>query len=208
MESKNHKIIHDFIDNNEVKEILQWVNQIKHTVTTDYHHMVEIGKVLKGSSHMYDISKTELTKKVTNKQSGNDVMNENLPHIFLTVLDKISKSLDIPTDNVYLQIVDMNSGGVIKAHYDIGISGYINFKTNISVLSENYELNVGNDVFKIKEKDLYCFEASLYKHWTEKEFKTRRVLLSYGFLVPYKILGRSENDPRVRLSNRIERYFQ
>ena len=106
MESKNHKIIHDFINDDEVKEILKWVDQIDHTLTTDYHHMVEIGKVLKGSSHMYDISKTELTKKVTNKQSGDDVVNENLPQIFFDLIDRISKNLSIPTDNVYLQIVD------------------------------------------------------------------------------------------------------
>jgi hypothetical protein len=54
---------------------------------------------------------------------------------------------------------------------------------------------------------LYCFEASLYKHWTE-EFNSRRVFLSFGFLVPYNVLGRNENDPRIRLSRRIENYFQ
>jgi len=54
---------------------------------------------------------------------------------------------------------------------------------------------------------MYCFEASLYKHWT-KEFKSRRVFLSFGFILPYKILGRTEDDPRVRLSKRIEKHFQ
>jgi hypothetical protein len=55
---------------------------------------------------------------------------------------------------------------------------------------------------------MYCFEASLFKHWTPNKFDSRRILLSFGFLIPYKDLGRSEEDPRVRLSQRIEKYFQ
>ncbi len=55
--------------------------------------------------------------------------------------------------------------------------------------------------------DLYSFEASLFKHWTN-EFNSRRVLLSFGFLLKYEDLDRSENDPRVKLSKRIQSYFQ
>jgi hypothetical protein len=55
---------------------------------------------------------------------------------------------------------------------------------------------------------MYCFEASLYKHWTPEPFNSRRVMLSFGFVLPYEALNRSEDDPRVRLSKRIERYFQ
>jgi hypothetical protein len=51
------------------------------------------------------------------------------------------------------------------------------------------------------------FEASLYKHWTD-EFSSRRVLLSFGFVLPYDALGRKSDEPRVRLSQRIEKYFQ
>ncbi len=208
MESKNNKIINNFITDEEVKNILLWVDEIDHIPNTNHHHIVEVRKDLKGYSHMYDISKTDLTKFVTEKQSGDDVVQIKLPEIFNEILKKISKTVEIPIDNSYLQIVDMNKGGTIKAHYDIGIDGYINYKCNISVLSDSYELNVDKHVFKINPKDLYCFEASLYKHWTEKEFNSRRVLLSYGFLIPYEKLGRNENDPRVRLSKRIQKYFQ
>lgn len=208
MESKSNKIINDFISDEQVNTIINWVDNIDHSIDTNYHHMVELTKVLNGNSHMYDISKTEITKFITNKQSGNDVLNTELPQIFFDLINRISDEVKIPVDNTYLQIVDMNRGGKIKAHYDVSINGYINYKCNISVLSEEYEVNIDKDKLKIKEKDLYSFEASLYKHWTEKEFKSRRVLLSYGFLIPYEILGRSENDPRVRLSKRIEKYFQ
>ena len=59
----------------------------------------------------------------------------------------------------------------------------------------------------IDEGDLYCFEASLYKHWSNS-FDFDRIILSFGFILEYSDLGRDENDPRVRLSKRIERYFQ
>jgi hypothetical protein len=101
----------------------------------------------------------------------------------------------------------MNSGGKINPHYDAAVEGHVNYKCNISVLSEDYELFLDKDVIEIKEGDLYGFEASLYKHWTN-EFKSRRVFLSFGFLIPYDVVGRTETDVRIRLSNRIERYFQ
>jgi hypothetical protein len=86
-------------------------------------------------------------------------------------------------------------------------TGYINYKCNLSVLSEDYKFYVDKDVLEISELDLYGFEASLYKHWTD-EFSSRRVLLSFGFVLPYHLLNRESNEPRVRLSQRIERYFQ
>ena len=101
----------------------------------------------------------------------------------------------------------MNKGGRIQPHYDASIDGYINYKCNISVLSEDYKIFIGDSSPVIEQKDLYCFEASLYKHWTE-EFNSRRVFLSFGFIVPYSVVGRTENDPRVRLSQRITKYFQ
>jgi hypothetical protein len=75
------------------------------------------------------------------------------------------------------------------------------------VLSENYDFFVGDESINIEKTDLYAFEASLYKHWTN-EFNSRRILLSFGFVLPYEVLNRTENEPRVRLSKRIGRYFQ
>jgi len=101
----------------------------------------------------------------------------------------------------------MNKGGKINPHYDASLDGYINYKCNISVLSEDYDLFIDKDSIRIQETDLYGFEASLYKHWTN-EFNSRRVFLSFGFILKYEDLGRNCDDPRVRLSKRIERYFQ
>jgi hypothetical protein len=101
----------------------------------------------------------------------------------------------------------MNKGGKINPHYDASINGYINYKCNISVLSEDYDIFIGDEKELIQQSDLYCFESSLYKHWTN-EFNSRRVFLSIGFLVPYSVTNRSKEDPRVRLSQRIQKYFQ
>jgi ferredoxin-fold anticodon binding domain-containing protein len=208
MEFNNHRIIRDFISDNEVKSIIDWFNKITHVQKADNHHIIELGKKLNGNSHMFNISKNELTDYVTNFQSGNDVLNTELPVVINNLIDRISLFVGLPKENVFLQAVDMHNGGTIRPHYDISVEGYINYKCNISVFAEDYNFNIDKEVISIKQKDMYCFEASLYKHWTEKEFTSRRVLLSFGFLVPYSLMNRSGNDPRVRLSRRINKYFQ
>jgi hypothetical protein len=208
VEPKNHKIIKGFLNDNEIKPIIDWVNSIDHVQKTNYGHLVEIGKALKGNSHMFDISKTESTKKVTTMQSGDDVMSEDVPQFITELVDRVAKSAGIPAKNVFMQVVDTNKGGKIKAHYDIGINGFIIYKCNLSVLSEDYQFHVDGDCINVEQGDLYCFEASLYKHWTNNEFNSRRVLLSFGFVLPYEVLGREVNDPRIRLSQRIEKYIQ
>lgn len=204
----NHMIIKNFINDNEVNSIINWVDSINHIQKSDNHHIIELGKKLNGNSHMFDISKTDLTKYVTNFQSGNDVLNDELPVVIHNLIDRISELVNLPKDNVFLQAVDMDNGGTINPHYDISVDGYINYKCNISVLAEDYNFIIDKNTIKVSQTDIYCFEASLYKHWTEKEFTSRRILLSFGFLIPYSLLGRNENDPRVRLSNRINKYFK
>jgi len=203
MEFNNHKIVRNFINYDEVNSIINWVDSINHIQKSDNHHIIELGKKLNGNSHMFDISKTELTNYVTKFQSGNDVLSDELPEVIHSLIGKISVIIGLPMDNVFLQAVDMDFGGTINPHYDISVDGYINYKCNISVLAEDYNFIIDKNVVNVKQTDIYCFEASLYKHWTEKEFTSRRILLSFGFLVPYSLLNRNDNDPRIRLSNRI-----
>ena len=143
----------------------------------------------------------------TKFQSISNVSREPLPGFIYKIIDRISEEFNFPKDNIFLQAVDMSKGGKITPHYDASIDGYINYKCNISILSEDYELFLDKESISIEETDLYGFEASLYKHWTN-EFNSRRVFLSFGFILPYEILNRTENDPRVRLSKRISKYFQ
>ena len=203
----NYKIIKNFITKDEVDQIINWLSSVNHSGSDSNHHLTELGKLLNGNSYMFDISNTPLTNYITKFQSISDVSYDILPDFIYNLVDKISKEFSFPKDNIFLQAVDMNKGGKINPHYDTSVSGYINYKCNISVLSEDYELFLDKESIKIQATDLYGFEASLYKHWTN-EFNSRRVFLSFGFIVPYNVVGRNENDPRVRLSQRIQKYFQ
>lgn len=207
MESKNHKIIKNFIIKDEVRLILEWIDSLNHVVNDPNYHLAELSKSLNGKSCIFDISQTELTKYITKFQSVSDVSTDKLPDFIYNIIYKISELMNFPKEHIFLQAVDMNKGGKINPHYDASIDGYINYKCNISVLSEDYNIYIDDEVELISETDLYCFESSLYKHWTN-EFNSRRVFLSIGFIIPYSVMNRTETDPRVRLSKRIEKYFQ
>ena len=205
--TETYKTIKKFITKDEVNQIVNWIDYVNHNGNDSNHHLTELSKTLNGKSYIFDISNTQLTNYITKFQSISDVSNENLPEFIYKIIDRISEEFNFPKDNVFLQSVDMNKGGKINPHYDASIDGYINYKCNISVLSEDYNFFIDKESINIEETDLYGFEASLYKHWTN-EFNSRRVFLSFGFILPYEILNRTENDPRVRLSKRIEKYFQ
>jgi hypothetical protein len=203
----NYKIIKNFITKDEVDQIVNWLSSVNHSGNDSNHHLTELGKLLNGKSYMFDISDTFITNYITKFQSISDVSKEVLPDFIHKLIDRISIEFNFSKENIFLQAVDMNKGGKINPHYDTSVNGYINYKCNISVLSEDYELFLDKESIKIQATDLYGFEASLYKHWTN-EFNSRRVFLSFGFLLKYEDLGRNINDPRVRLSRRIEKYFQ
>jgi hypothetical protein len=201
------KIKKKFITQDEANQIVNWLDSVNHTGDDSNHHLTELSKSLNGVSYMFDISNTPLTNYITKFQSISDVSKEGLPSFIFNIIDRISEEFNFPKDNVFLQAVDMNKGGKINPHYDASIDGYVNYKCNICVLSEDYDLFLDKESIKIQETDLYGFEASLYKHWTN-EFNSRRVFLSFGFVLKYEDVGRDINDPRVRLSKRIEKYFQ
>lgn len=204
---ENYKLIKNFITKDDVDQIVNWLSSINHSGSDSNYHLTELGKLLNGKSYIFDISDTVITNYITKFQSISDVSKEVLPEFIHKLIDRVSIEFKFPKENIFLQVVDMNKGGKINPHYDASINGYINYKCNISVLSDDYELFLDKESIKIQETDLYGFEASLYKHWTN-EFNSRRVFLSFGFLLKYEDLGRNINDPRVRLSRRIEKYFQ
>jgi hypothetical protein len=205
--TETYKIIKKFITKDVVNQIVTWIDSVNHNGNDSNHHLTELSKTLNGKSYVFDISNTSLTNYITKFQSISDVSKEPLPDFIYKIIDRISEEFNLPKDNIFLQAVDMDKGGKINPHYDASIDGYINYKCNISVLSENYDFFVGDESINIEKTDLYAFEASLYKHWTN-EFNSRRILLSFGFVLPYEVLNRTENEPRVRLSKRIGRYFQ
>jgi len=204
---ETYKIKKKFITKDESSQIVNWIDSVKHIGNDSNHHLTELSKVLNGKSFIFDISNTELTNYITKFQSISDVSTESLPEFIYNIIDRISIEFNFPKENIFLQAVDMNKGGKINPHYDAAIDGYVNYKCNISVLSDDYDFFIDKSLITIEETDLYGFEASLYKHWTN-EFNSRRVFLSFGFLLKYEDLNRDIDDPRVRLSKRIEKFFQ
>ena len=205
--TETYKVKKKFITKDESNQIVEWIDSVNHIGNDSNHHLTELSKSLNGKSYIFDISNTPLTNYITKFQSISDVSKEPLPELINNIIDRISKELNLKKDNVYLQAVDMSKGGKIDPHYDVSIDGYINYKCNVSILSEDYDFFMDKESIKIEETDLYCFEASLYKHWTN-EFNSRRIFLSFGFVMKYEDLGREINDPRIRLSKRIQKYFQ
>jgi hypothetical protein len=203
-----HKIFNNFIDAAETAQLVDWVTGLGHEKGTPNHHLSELSKSIKGTSIMFDISNTELTNYITEFQSISEVRHDGVPDFIDNIIKRIASKLNIPADHVFLQAVDMAKGGSIQKHYDASLDGYVNYKCNISVLAQDYEFCIDEETLVISQSDMYCFEASLYKHWTPSPFTSRRVMLSFGFILPYELLNRDENDPRVRLSKRIKKYFQ
>ena len=204
---QDYKILKGFISRNDAAEIKDWVDSLTEESGSPNHHLSELSKVINGKSIIFDIADTNYTNYITKFQSISAVNREPVPGIVTKLIDRIAETLKISKDHIFLQAVDMNSGGKIDPHYDASIEGYINYKCNLSVLSEDYIMHIDKNNVPIQETDLYCFEASLYKHWTDP-FKSRRIFLSFGFILKYEELGRTVDDPRVRLSRRIEKYFQ
>lgn len=208
MEPKDYKVIKNFISDSEADQIRKWIeiDGLSPESANPNHHLTEIAKSINGISMIFDISNTNITEYITKFQSVHKVKS-GVPDFIKNIVDRVADINELPKENVFLQVIDMKKGGKINPHYDASINGYINYKCNISVFSEDYDIFIGDTSARIEEKDLYCFEASLYRHWTN-EFNSRRIFLSIGFIVPYSTMNRDENDPRVRLSKRIEKYFQ
>jgi hypothetical protein len=198
----------NFIDEEESAQIVDWVSSLVTSTGKPNHHLDKLSRSLSGTSAMFDISKTEVTQYITQFQSISSVVQSDVPQFIYALRDKISSQLNISTDHSFLQAVDMSTGGTVQKHYDAAVEGHINYKCNISVLAEPYDFCIDRDTLTIEQSDMYCFEASLYKHWTPDPFRSRRILLSFGFMLPYEALLRDPEDPRVRLSNRIAKHFQ
>ena len=209
MEKSNFKSFSDFLTESERNDILNFVLNFDFDLDEIQNfHIKTVGSELNGKSFMFNIDETEVSNYLSTFQSGSQVFNKNLlPNSIINLKEKISQKCEINLENCFLQIIKMKSGGKIRKHYDSTLPGFINYKCNISLLSDNYVLFTDDENIDVRQNDLYCFEASLYKHWTE-EFKSDRILLSFGFGLPLEKLDRKSDDPRVRMSERIFRYFQ
>ena len=197
------KIIKNFITEAEVKEIKYWLKDYNpNTPKIENIHIKEINDKINGFSILKDITKTEVSSYISAYQGDNTVVEE-VPLILETIKDRIAEQLNLNKDHDFVQVFSMAGGGCVKAHYDAGIPGYLTYKCNANLEGPEVEtVFVGKEKLEAGVKDLYCFEANLFKHWVDVS-ENNRIILSYGFIVPYSDLRWDADSPRVRLSERI-----
>lgn len=204
----NIHLIDEFISPEEQALVLHFIQQYKlpQTQVINNIHINTLVSGLKGSSLSHNFSNSKESKEIARYQGSNEI--NQIDKIFLTIRDRIVSRLNITTRHSFLQIVQSKSGGEVRPHYDANVEGFINFKCNLCIEGSSYKFYVDTfPLLPVRERTLYTFEASLFKHWTDK-FEDDRIILSYGFLLPYEDLNWRENDPRIRLSNRINKYLQ
>lgn len=199
------QIKHNFITPNERQEIIEYIRsyQVDENVEIGNERVRYLTTQLKGYSTTYDFTKTELSQKIANLQSDNRRLEE-VPPLLHNLMDRASDLFNVKDDHVFVQGLFMGNGGRASPHYDAGIPGYITYKCNVVVKGpENDVIHVDKQKFVLNELDIYAFESNLYKHWMDAG--EERIVLSYGFIVPYADLGVDPNSPRIRLSDKIWR---
>lgn len=198
--------ISNFISDEEKNLVTQWSNTCKAKEEPENSHIKEIHDYLNGFALMCDLSNTDISNIVC-KFQGDSTIVDSVPEIIVQIRDKISERLSLNKDHSFVQMISMKKGGIVKAHYDAAAPGYITYKCNLHIHGDADKIYIDNNIIESKPGSLYCFEASLYKHWVG-QCKSNRILLSYGFVLPYKDLGWDEDAPRVKMSNRIYKKFQ
>lgn len=205
----NFKLIKNFISSSEVDEIIKYgyVQQEVVASTIANIHVKKINENLKGSSITCDMTCTEISSAAS-KYQGDATCVSYVPSIFHNIKDKIASIIGINKSHVFFQYLELKAGGKVPMHYDVAVPGYITYKCNVAVIGpEIDEIYINKDIFTFPQRSLYCFEASLYKHWAIPA-ECRRIVLSYGFMLSYSDLGWADTDPRIKLSNRLWNKFQ
>jgi len=198
-------IINGIISDVEQSDIIQWVNNFRPASTPATNvQSKNISDGLNGYSVLFQLTNTDLVKQVIDYQGEKAI--EQPPEFLIVLKDRLVNEVDdIDGVHVFVQVIVLNPGGEITPHYDASVLGYINYKCNVFVECPNPDtVYVDKEAQIVRPKGLVCFESSLYKHWMDVA-STRRVVLSYGFMVKYENLGFTLDSPRVKLSNKIMR---
>ena len=95
MGSEDYKIVKGFINDDEVLQIVSWVDLLNPEDGDPNYHLSEISKALKGKSCIIDISNTKLTNYITNFQSVSKVSTQEAPQIIMNIFERISKEKEI-----------------------------------------------------------------------------------------------------------------
>lgn len=193
---------HDFITSAEQQEIARYIRSYKPEIAEVGNERVRyLTEETKGFSAVYDFTKTELSKKIALIQSDNRVLEE-VPPIFHELKRRIAEALNIKDADVFMQGILVGQDGRVAPHYDAAPHGYITYKCNVVISGPKDDtIYIDKEKITLNDLDLYAFEANFYKH--SMDAAEERIVLSYGFILPYSDLGWDENSPRVKLSDKV-----
>lgn len=201
----NFKLINDFISGAEKLEIKSF-NFVNKMDKIKNEHIKRLNEETYGCSALYDFSNTELTRYIGGFQ-GDATKIDEAPEIYYEIGKRIGDTLNLNQDHMFFQYIIVGPGGKVAPHYDAGVPGYATYKCNICVEGPKDDpIHVYKNSYHLNAGDLYCFEANMFKHWLPAG-ETKRVHLSYAFIIPNADLGWSEDHPKIRLANRIWKNF-
>lgn len=210
-----NRLINDFITDDEQNQLKGWFEKVKenhgeNNVVTQ-KNLRELQKSINGWSIMRHFSDTETIRQLTYAlvEEEEDDMGE-IPQFVWDIRNRIINQWDIPNmdRNSFLQMTMVGRGGFVHPHYDPAPDGYVTCRANVFFSTwDGDSIYIDKELFPIKERDLLCFAASLYKHKTEPCQCDKRIFCSFGFLLPYEVFGINEDHPRARLSQRIWKSF-
>jgi len=199
-----------FYSNSFESEIPSLIKDLDHYALRQVdgnEHVRTTNAAINGHSVLYDLSNTPVSSEIADMQGGSTVeSHSDTPIHHEVVVERIRELTGITATDYFVQLINIGVGGRVIPHYDIPIDGYVTYKCNI-VLAGRHKIYVNKDPLTAMPGDMYCFEASLYKHWLNSHPINIKIA-SYGFMIKYEDLGRSLDDPRVRMSRRILKYVK
>ncbi len=202
-----NKPIQDFISTEEQNEIIHWARtQDLPTETVENEHVKAVHTSIDGFSVLHNFTKTDIATYIS-KFQGDSRQIDSVPEVLSNIRDRIAKKFSLDASHTFVQLIVMGKEGYVTTHYDAGIDGYITYKCNMNVVGPDEDtVYIDTTKITVRPKELYAFEANLFKHWVST-CGEERIVLSYGFLVPYADLEWELDDPRIRMAQRIAKKF-
>lgn len=204
-----NSLIHDFVSPHEQATLISWVTTLREKfgkqAIVENDHLRRLQESINGFSVMYLFTETPVMRLFAKTITDSNLI-EDVHALCREVQSRVKNELKYPEmdQHNYLQVMWMGPGGHVKPHYDPSPPGYVNCRANLYLSSyEGDCLHIDKETISLHERDLYCFEPSLYKHWTDPTTVEQRISICFGFLLPYESLGVDPASSRVRFSQKV-----
>jgi len=209
------RLINEFISEEEQAKLMNWFCEVRdrhgENKAVVQENLKSLQDSINGWANMKIFSDAEELRQLAHSLvEGDDKDFGEIPDFVMDIRQRIIDEWKIPgmEEKSFMQFVMVGPGGHVHSHYDPAPDGYVTCRCNLFFSTwDGDSIYIDKKHFPIKERDLICFAASLYKHKTEPCQCENRVFCSFGFLIPYESLGIDFDDPRARLAQRIWKSF-